>query len=928
MRNCKIFILLILFSSLVYSDNFWMQTNGPTGGTCYSIVFAPNGDIYSVGGYDFVYRSTNDGQYWTKTDFINTAYFRYKCYSLIAAPNGNIFAGGGDNIYPGHHDPKEGIFKSTSNGSNWIKVVDAGYSKIVDFSSTSTGYLFAARDADVEHHSPGGMYISSDNGNTWTLYLIPPYMIAEEGIKCIASDNSGNVYAGTTTSNYGYYYSSNYGATWNNRRDFYFTDIVVNNINSHVFAVNDDGKVYRSVNAGLNWVNVSGSYFADAVSIWENENGKIFTKTSGGIYYSNDDGQTWVSLNCPSGIGVNTVSGRTNGNIYLGTDYDFIQKTTNNGQSWIQLADGTINSDVAAIAVNKNGIVYAARSAGKIYSSADNGSTWSLIQNSIDSVHSIAVDTLNYIYACRKMNVYRSTNSGASWEILDGGLRLIKYKFVYAGNDGNIYACSETNLGIYRTTNHGVTWTQIGLNYSATSMAVTRTGTIYVYYPNTGLYKSTNAGSSWNLITLNYGTIYNVNVNSAGYIYLCTSQNGVVRSINGGASWLQVNNGIDHSPQQIVVNSTDVLFAASTSANEKTYFYRSYTNGNNWESMNNGWNDNQYSATLYAGKDGILYSAAYINYYNQSSIGVWRSFASTNTHSISGVVTYADNNQAVSKGIVKAVRLFGGSVVTVDSARILSDGSYILPHVPVDSTDLMAFQDDEEMADHFYFVPTYYPSTIFWEEAVTVYPDSNLTDIDIRVFRMGNPGGGQNHIAGGVYTTLQVDFAGLQDAIVYAKLGNDFKGYSISKQGGFYQIDSLSTGTYNVICDRMGFGTLYRQVLIDNFNQDTINFYYPHGLIGITHNETITPDKFYLSQNYPNPFNPATVFQFGLPKTSRVKLVIYDILGREVKTLVDDVLHTGVHKVTWNASSLSSGVYFYRMVTDEYSETKRMVLLK
>ncbi len=926
MRTYKLILILVLFSSFAYSDNFWVQTNGPTGGTCYSIVFAPNGDIYSVGGYDFVYRSTNDGQYWTKTDFINTAYFRYKCYSLIAAQNGNIFAGGGDNIYPGHHDPKEGIFRSTSNGVNWIKVIDAGYSKIVDFSSTSNGYLFAARDADVEHQSPGGIYYSADNGNTWSLFIIPPYMIAQEGIKCISSDNSGNVYAGTTTQQYGYYYSSNYGTTWTNRRDFYFTDIAVNNTNSHVFAVNENGKVFRSDNKGINWVNVSGSYFTNAFSIWENNNGKIFAKTSSGIYYSTNDGQSWLILSCPAGINIQTVSGRTNGNIYIGTDYDFIQKTTNNGQSWIQLADGTINSEISAIAVNKNGIVYAARTAGKIYSSADNGSTWSLMTNSIDSVNSLALDTLNYIYACRKMSVYRSTNNGASWTVLDGGLRLVKYKFVYAGNDGNIYACSETNQGIYRTSDHGNTWIQIGLNYQATTMAVTKYGLIYVYYPGTGLYKSTNAGSSWNLIPLNYGTIYNVNVNSAGYVYLCTSQNGVVRSINNGASWLPVNNGMSRFPQQIVINSTDVIFAASTAVNEKTYFYRSYTNGNNWESMDNGWSNNQYSATLYAGKDGILYSAAYINYYNQSSIGVWRSFATTNTHSISGIVTYEDNHVSVSKGMVKALRLFGGNVVTVDSAHILFDGSYILPHVPIDSTDLMAFQDDEEMTDNF-FVPTYYPSTIFWEEAVMVYPDSNLTGIDIRVYRMANPGG-LGHIAGGVYTTLQLDNAGLQDAIVYAKIGNEFKGYSISQPGGFYKIDSLQQGSYNVICDRMGFGSLYRQVVLDYLSLDTINFYYPHGLIGITHNETITPDKFYLLQNYPNPFNPATVFRFGLPKTAKVKLVIYDILGREVKTLVDDVFHSGVHKVTWNASNLSSGVYFYRMTTDEFSETRRMVLIK
>jgi photosystem II stability/assembly factor-like uncharacterized protein len=83
-----------------------------------------------------------------------------------------------------------------------------------------------------------------------------------------------------------------------------------------------------------------------------------------------------------------------------------------------------------------------------------------------------------------------------------------------------------------------------------------------------------------------------------------------------------------------------------------------------------------------------------------------------------------------------------------------------------------------------------------------------------------------------------------------------------------------------------------------------------------------------LSQNYPNPFNPSTNIKFDIPKSSNVKINIYNALGKEVTTLVNEKLSTGSYEVNWNASNYPSGVYFYKLITDEFSNTKKMVLLK
>lgn len=101
----------------------------------------------------------------------------------------------------------------------------------------------------------------------------------------------------------------------------------------------------------------------------------------------------------------------------------------------------------------------------------------------------------------------------------------------------------------------------------------------------------------------------------------------------------------------------------------------------------------------------------------------------------------------------------------------------------------------------------------------------------------------------------------------------------------------------------------------------------PNSSVGVDDNPAV-PVKFSLSQNYPNPFNPSTQISFSLPKAADVKLVVFDILGREVATLVNEFRSAGNHNIEFNASNLSSGVYFYRLETDNFTDTKKMLLIK
>ena len=98
--------------------------------------------------------------------------------------------------------------------------------------------------------------------------------------------------------------------------------------------------------------------------------------------------------------------------------------------------------------------------------------------------------------------------------------------------------------------------------------------------------------------------------------------------------------------------------------------------------------------------------------------------------------------------------------------------------------------------------------------------------------------------------------------------------------------------------------------------------------IGIQNINSEIPGKFSLSQNFPNPFNPVTNIEFSVPKRGLVKLVVFDMLGREVETLLNKLTEAGTYRADWNASEYPSGVYFYKLQTEGFSETKRMVLIK
>jgi len=141
-----------------------------------------------------------------------------------------------------------------------------------------------------------------------------------------------------------------------------------------------------------------------------------------------------------------------------------------------------------------------------------------------------------------------------------------------------------------------------------------------------------------------------------------------------------------------------------------------------------------------------------------------------------------------------------------------------------------------------------------------------------------------------------------------------------------------NSGTFNWTAPSSGTGDvrLYVAGLQGNMSGQNTNLVIvsQEQTTGIGDDIATLPERLHLSQNYPNPFNARTTVEFSLAESQPVRLVIYDLLGNEVQTLVEGVRSAGSHTLTFDASGLSSGVYFYRLQAGETVETKRMMLLK
>lgn len=260
---------------------------------------------------------------------------------------------------------------------------------------------------------------------------------------------------------------------------------------------------------------------------------------------------------------------------------------------------------------------------------------------------------------------------------------------------------------------------------------------------------------------------------------------------------------------------------------------------------------------------------------------------------------------------------------------IYSDGSYSINNIIEPGYYyLQAFSE--------YFVPGYYSgstnTSFFWQTADSVYIDKELND-DYNIYLERDSSYGAGIISGKVYLNSDSNFV---NTIVYAQSENGkIYSHNFVDANGNYKISGLPFGKYKVVAQLIGYNNaVTHSVIIDEQNTSVSGMDIQFEITGIDKKESV-PNNLQLFQNYPNPFNPETIISFSLNRNSFVTLKIYDLLGNEIGEIVKGNKSAGIHRIIFNTAdlqnggmNLSSGVYFYRLLSHNQILTRKMVLLR
>ncbi|MEE9553671.1 MAG: carboxypeptidase regulatory-like domain-containing protein [candidate division Zixibacteria bacterium] len=285
---------------------------------------------------------------------------------------------------------------------------------------------------------------------------------------------------------------------------------------------------------------------------------------------------------------------------------------------------------------------------------------------------------------------------------------------------------------------------------------------------------------------------------------------------------------------------------------------------------------------------------------------------------IGGTVTDSDTGEPIANGRVLAVGR--GDMPhhhwAFRRAFTAEDGTYLLENMPEVPFKLFGVHPD--------YIGEFYDNAHSFWEATPVTPNAEGIDFALTLRTLG-----VRSISG----TISIDgFDDPGECVVYAKVDGQIVSVGISDIDGFYTLNDLEIGTYDIsVFSVYGEGDLgYPADLTFDDLQDADITLDP---TSIDDNAELLPNTSFLKQNYPNPFNARTMIAFNIIETVDVELAVYNVIGQKVATLTDGVYQAGSYQVTWDGFDLNgqltaSGIYYYKLSIGDYSETRRMTLLK
>ena len=667
-----------------------------------------------------------------------------------------------------------------------------------------------------------------------------------------------------------------------------------------------------------------------------------YQKVGTGLWKTDNGGSSWEQVTMsPTPAGFTRIRySRQNPNIVHATTVSGYYRSTNAGTTWTRVL-ATANCFDLQIDPSNNNYVYVTYQGGmkrstnagaSFFNIGVNGSGFPQSEVGRISISVCQANPTN-IYAGVELDsndamlgVYKTTNFGANWTDVSPDSNVLGGQ----GNYGNVIAACPTNSNIvlfggirmWRTTNGGLNWVRnLSPEIHADQHAIVWKNGTEVYAGNDGgMCYSTNAGLNWvsntNLFPITQFVNLSVGGNNTNVIAGGSRDNGMCVTTNGGLTWTQTLAG-DGSGVAIDPLNANRIFMTS-GAYSGNFAWKRFTSTNygmNWNEVNDPAFDPARTSYTKMRCDRNVPARFYTNLgphiYRTTNNGTsWAKFNVTpfpdssilnfNVSKNGGLVYVCLNATPPTAGV--KLRVYDNGVWEERSTGLPAGQNVRMIGVhPSNINDVYAVMNGVG-------TPTQkiYKSTnqgVSWINITGNIPDVPLSDIVVhptnsnKLF-LGTQLGCYRSTNGGASWHRWNN--GMPDATVITELS---------------YIDSVTTGKFYIVAATYGRGIIIREASGDD----------PIGIEPVSGN---IPARYSLGQNYPNPFNPVTNISFDIPKSGNVKLVVFDINGKETATVINRNMIAGTYKADFDASNLASGVYFYRLIADGFTDVKKMVLVK
>ena len=675
------------------------------------------------------------------------------------------------------------------------------------------------------------------------------------------------------------------------------------------------------------WVNIRMIDGGNILKFTQDSLGNIYAATSTKkIYKSSDNCNSWKDFsNGLPDVNIEDLLS-TRSAVFAATFGYGIYKTTNQGQNWFPSNSG-VSTNYAMSFTLDNEYVFAGTQNG-VYRSSNNGDLWNYANGEIGFTHGVhdmvAVNDSN-MFATTSIgasgSIYRSTNQGNNWILANNGLPgFYLSDLEYCAN--KIFA-GGTDETLYQTTDNGLLW-QVLVNYNSYVNSMKSKGDTIVVGTNSNSSPqiSTDCGLTWNVRNqgLPVSRIYDILINRD--FMITALDQGVYKSTNFGLNWFNSSTGIGGVEVADIYSFGNIVLAGTFGFG----MFRSTNSGLNWTQLNVTGN---IDCKNFLYKDSIFYFSTTSQIYKSTDKGLTWSEYGMRPPLLDISFTVKGNKALIGSfidGIYKTTNGGGNWYQSMNGITNLL--IYKSVFLDMDSITYVFINDIDEGSKLYY-------STNYGDQWI---PFAN-TGLNFRINTLENIGGAiyAGTTGNGVYKSnnggnnFVPDNNGIpvNSTVTSFTFGNDTIYVSLLENGIFKrhinsdQWISISNGFPNQLLYVVNSGPnyLYAGARGGLYLRNTT-------IVNLSVNGFSVPEGFILHQNYPNPFNPSTVIKYEIPDKQHITLKIYNVLGNEIETLINEVQQAGNHEVRWNALNLPSGIYYYKIQSDRYNETMKMILLK